>query len=144
MINRIELHDRKPLTKKQIVELFYRDNGNCCICSGKITTSDKWEDVDRSQIIDEHGIPLALGGTNEMSNRGLAHLICAKGKTKHDIGNIAKAKRVEANHIGASKPVANIQSRGFGSRLKSNDKAARIAANHQAHIVRMMKKAGMT
>jgi 5-methylcytosine-specific restriction endonuclease McrA len=110
----VVIHARRSLNKKQIVELFHRDNGACCICGGKITTSDKWEDVDRSQIIDEHETPLALGGTNEMSNRGLAHLICAKGKTKHDIGNIAKAKRIEAKHIGAKRPKGEIKSRGFG------------------------------
>lgn len=136
MTNRIELHDRKPLTKKQRVQLFFERKGECCICHGKIHIGEKW--------IDEHETALALGGTNEMSNRGLAHIDCAKDKTKVDVKHIAKAKRVEAKHIGANKPVANIQSRGFGSRLKSNDKAARIAANHQGHVARMMAKVGMT
>jgi hypothetical protein len=38
---------------------------------------------------------------------------CHKEKTKEDVSQIAKAKRIEAKHIGASTPSGNIASRGF-------------------------------
>ena len=99
----IELHKRKPLTKRQLVELFHRDNGLCCICGGRIGASDRWEDFDRSTVIDEHKIPLGLAGSNDLKNRGLAHVKCAAIKTKSDMTNIAKAKRREAKHLGVKR-----------------------------------------
>ena len=88
-----ELTPRKPLTPKQRVELFRAHKGVCCICKGKINVGEKW--------IDEHINPLGMTGTNNLSNRGPAHVICAKEKTKSDLSKIAKAKRVEAKHFGA-------------------------------------------
>jgi len=130
-MKRIELHDRKPLTKKQRVELFFERKGECCICHGNIHVGEKW--------IDEHIKPLAMGGTNDWSNRGCAHVDCAKGKTKVDVKQIAKAKRVEAKHIGATQSKSPIQSRPFVSRLKL-DKSTRIAAAHQKHLAAMAQK----
>ena len=40
-------------------------------------------------------------------------LPCHSVKTKTDVRNIAKAKRVEAKHLGATKPKSEIKSRGF-------------------------------
>jgi hypothetical protein len=54
--------------------------------------------------IDEHVNPLGLTGTNDWSNRGPAHIDCAKAKTKDDVAQIAKAKRRQAKFIGAKKP----------------------------------------
>lgn len=104
-MNFLELHKRKPLTTKERVENFKAHNGTCCICGGKIHVTEAW--------IDEHMLALAMGGTNEMSNRGIAHVKCAKVKTKDDMGQIAKAKRREAKFIGAKRPKQKIQSRGF-------------------------------
>jgi len=134
MNKRVTLHDRKPLTKAQRVKLFFERDGECCICKGKIAVGEKW--------IDEHIKPLAMGGGNEWENRGCAHIPCAKGKTKTDIGQISKAKRVEAKHIGAHQPKAQIQSAPFKSRLKSDDKFTRIAAGHKAHLDKMELKGG--
>jgi 5-methylcytosine-specific restriction endonuclease McrA len=96
---------RKPLTTKQRVEQFQLHKGKCCICGMQIMVGSKW--------IDEHELALELLGSNDMSNRGIAHLACAKVKTKTDMGLIAKAKRREAKHIGAKRPKKKIQSRGF-------------------------------
>ena len=132
-MKRIELHDRKPLTKKQRVQLFFDRKGECCICRGNIHVNEKW--------IDEHIIPLAMGGTNDWENRGCAHVDCAKGKTKVDVKQIAKAKRIEAKFIGAEQPKTKITSRPFQSRLKP-DKSTRIASAHQKHVDAMNRKAG--
>jgi 5-methylcytosine-specific restriction endonuclease McrA len=109
-----ETTPRKPLTTKQRVELFKEHKGLCCICKGRINVGEKW--------IDEHINPLGLTGTNEMSNRGPAHVACAKGKTKGDLSNIAKAKRVEAKHFGAKVKKHKWQSRSFGRERFDNTK----------------------
>lgn len=90
----ITIHKRKPLTAKERVELFRAHDGMCCLCGGKIQVGEAW--------IDEHQRALAMGGTNDLSNRGPAHVKCAKVKTKDDMGQIAKAKRREAKHMGAT------------------------------------------
>lgn len=105
-MNFLELEKRKPLTTRQRVEQFQFHKGMCCICGGKIMVGQAF--------IDEHELALALGGSNDMSNRGIAHVDCAKVKTKTDMGLIAKAKRREAKHIGATRPKKKIPSRGFG------------------------------
>ena len=112
-MERVTLHERKPLSRNQRVKLFFERKGLCCVCEGKIAVGTLW--------IDEHIIPLAKGGGNEWDNRGCAHVKCAKDKTKKDMGDIAKAKRIEAKHIGAVKPKGKIKSRGFGQ-WQSNDK----------------------
>jgi len=86
---------RKVLTPAQRLAMFERHNGICCICGKKITARHKW--------IDEHLIPLGLGGTNDPSNRGPAHDFCADAKTHGkdgDLARIAKAKRVKMRHLG--------------------------------------------
>ena len=130
-MKRIELHDRKPLTKKQRVQLFFDRKGECCICRGNIHVNEKW--------IDEHIIPLAMGGTNDWENRGCAHVDCAKGKTKVDVKQIAKAKRIEAKFIGAEQPKTKITSRPFQSRLKP-DKSTRQTEGQSKHIAAMTAK----
>jgi 5-methylcytosine-specific restriction protein A len=118
-MKRIALHDRKPLTAKQRVQLFFERKGECCICHGNISVKDKW--------IDEHIIPLAMGGTNDWSNRGCAHVACAKDKTKKDVGDIAKAKRIEARHIGAKQPKAKIPAAPFFKASKPKGHEAWVA-----------------
>ena len=103
---------RKPLTPLQRTKLFLEHGGKCCICKEKIGLNEKW--------IDEHINPLGMTGTNDWSNRGPAHVACAKTKTADDKANIAKAKRIQAKHLGA-KGKSKIQSRGFGQ-FKSNSK----------------------
>jgi 5-methylcytosine-specific restriction endonuclease McrA len=87
---------RKPLTPRQRLAMFEAHKGICCICETKIQAGTAW--------IDEHVIPLALGGTNDPENRAPAHAACAAVKTKADLSNIAKAKRVKQRHIGIKKP----------------------------------------
>lgn len=84
---------RRRISTKARVELFNAHKGRCHICSQKIAVGEAW-DV-------EHVVPLALGGSDEVSNLSPAHRACHSPKTKDDVGQIAKAKRQEARHLGA-------------------------------------------
>ena len=99
---------RKPLTPTQRLKLFEAHKGLCGLCGGKIEAGATW--------VDEHIIPLGLGGTNDLSNRVPVHVICANSKThgsNGDLAKIAKAKRVKMRHLGIRAPKQKIQSRGF-------------------------------
>jgi 5-methylcytosine-specific restriction endonuclease McrA len=93
------LHDpysvepRKPLTSKQRLKLFLERNGICCICGHKIETLKPW--------IDEHIIPLWLGGSNDLSNRGVAHERCARVKTAKEATERASIRKKAERHFGA-------------------------------------------
>lgn len=86
---------RKPLTRNQRAKMHDEHGSTCCICLEAIPAGEPF--------IDEHIIPLELGGSNDMSNRGPAHVGCAKKKTQRDLKLIAKAKRVRARHLGIKK-----------------------------------------
>lgn len=99
---------RKPLTPTQRLKMFEAHKGVCCICNQQIKAGEKW--------LDEHIRPLGLGGSNDLTNRAPAHVVCAAGKTfgkDGDNARIAKAKRVKMRHLGISKSKQKIQSRGF-------------------------------
>ena len=83
---------RKPLTPTQRLKLFEDHKGICCLCSLKIKRGDAW--------IDEHIRPLGLGGSNDLSNRGPAHKLCAEVKTEQDMDRINKAKRQKQADLG--------------------------------------------
>lgn len=106
---------RKALTPTQRLAMFELHKGICCICGKKITARHKW--------IDEHLIPLGLGGSNDPSNRGPAHDFCADAKTHGkdgDIARIAKAKRVKMRHLGIRKPSTFAASRDSRFKKKIN------------------------
>jgi len=105
------IEKRKPLTPKQRAQIALDQEGRCgCGCGEKL-------DHAREGTIDEHIIPLALGGSNDRENRMLFRLPCAKGKTKDDVARIAKSKAM-AGETGqrarrAKRGHGLIQSRGF-------------------------------
>ena len=117
---------RKPLTTKQRVEQFQFHKGKCCICGEQILVGSKW--------IDEHELALELLGSNDMSNRGIAHVDCAKKKTKIDMGLIAKANRRQAKFIGATRPKKKIQSRGFKQYVSNTKYINQEAENAESQI----------
>ena len=122
----LTLHKRKPLTDLQRAKMFRDHKGICCICKQPIGVKERW--------IDEHERALAMGGSNDPSNRGPAHKACAKAKTKNDKGQIAEAKRREAKHIGATRSKQTIPKRQAPA-------AAPKSSSHAAWLERM-KKAG--
>jgi hypothetical protein len=60
---------------------------------------------------------MALGGDDRGKNLDLAHIECHRGKTKTDVGRIAKAKRQAARHVG-KKVSRNPLPCGKGSKMK--------------------------
>lgn len=92
---------RKPLTAKQRAQLALDQGGLCgCGCGVKL-------DHAREGTIDEHLQPLELLGSNDLSNRALYRLPCAKLKTKDDVKAIWKAKRLagETGTTRKKKPI---------------------------------------
>lgn len=65
-----------------------------------------------------------LTGKPTLENAKLLCIVCHKAKTKVDVAKIAKAKAREAFHIGATRPKATIQSRGFAQKPKRDPKAS--------------------
>ena len=67
----------------------------------------------------EHLTPLALGGTNDLTNLAPVHEACAAEKTKDDQQRIAKAKRQKRAHLGIKDHGPRLVSRGFPKREKA-------------------------
>lgn len=96
---------RRSWTTLQRARLFEAHGGKCHICGGAIDgTREAW-DV-------EHIIPLALGGDDNEANCAPAHRKCHAAKTATDKGQITKANRVRAKHLGARKRSSFATSRG--------------------------------
>lgn len=108
-----EATPRKRLTRGEREMLLHRQGGFCgCGCTRTLFNENDpriwWA------MIDEHVLPLELGGSNDLSNRALYLVECAKRKTKDDIRRIAKAKR-QATMMQPRAPAKHpIRSRGFG------------------------------
>lgn len=67
---------------------------DCYLCGGKIRPQrgEKWEA--------EHVVRRSVGGSDDPSNVRPAHKDCHAPKTKVDISENAKGKRVSAKHFG--------------------------------------------
>ncbi len=102
----VTIHKRNPLTRAQFGQLMIDQGGRCgCGCGEKLQPMTE-------RVIDEHRIALALGGTNDLSNRELWRLPCAKAKTAgKDAPAIAKCKRLVARAEGTRRPRKPIPSR---------------------------------
>lgn len=89
---------RRRIPTRERLNILGRDGGRCYLCDYPIdATRERWEI--------EHRIPLELGGTETVMDENLrpAHASCHKGKTRRDVAAIAKAKRVEARHLGTQR-----------------------------------------
>lgn len=106
---------RKPLTRKEYVELYMRQDGRCPCCGQKLEVKGG----DEVEIIDEHVNPLWRGGTNDLWNRELWCRPCTKPKTASEAGDRADAYAARDKFIGAPMPK---RGRGFPT------KADRLAA----------------
>ena len=102
---------RRHISTTERTEIFRDAMGVCHLCGSKIDgTREGWEL--------EHIIPLAMGGSDKRDNLRPAHVKCHRVKTTEDVGNIARAKRREARHIGAKAPSRNPLPGGRNSRWK--------------------------
>ena len=61
----------------------------------------------------DHVIADGIGGEPILENAKLLCEPCHDAKTKNDVAIIAKAKRVEAKHIGVTRPKQTIKNAGF-------------------------------
>lgn len=98
---------RKRLTDKQRLELLIANGGKCCICGRPIVGyREAWDDygLDEIPFVDEHVEPLWRNGTNDLSNRGPAHVKCAREKTASEATDRAKTRSVAEKHFGAHRP----------------------------------------
>ena len=86
---------RRSLSKLARIRIFDSADGICHICQTKIHTGEAWQA--------DHVLPLALGGEDAETNMAPAHELCHGGKTKNDIGQIRKADRQRAKHLGLRK-----------------------------------------
>lgn len=114
---------RKPLSPTQRLKLFEAHKGLCGLCGAQIRAGEPW--------IDEHIIPLGLGGSNDLTNRAPVHAACAASKTHGkdgDAAKIAKAKRVKMRHLGMIKPKQKINSRGFPKYEKERPASEKVMA----------------
>ena len=127
---------RKRRTAAQYVKLFEFHKGTCHICGHRI-------DGVREKYEWEHVIPWALTHDDSDENLRPAHKTCHEDKTKKDVADIAKAKRIEARHIGATVPKVKIASRPFIPRPKPDNKYDRMAAKQKEHDAVMDRKRGL-
>ena len=110
---------RKRLTVADKVNILERQHYLCAACGESLCLLDEpGTFIGRIRIyapmIDEHIIPLELGGSNDLSNRELRCVPCAKAKTKGDQGDIARAKRRQAKNDGTRKRKGpRLKGRGF-------------------------------
>lgn len=122
-LNAFEHVKRKPLTKLQKAKMFAEHKGLCCICHDPIDA------VREGGFIDEHIVALELGGTNDMSNRGPAHIGCARKKTARDHKEAAKGKRIYANRIDAKSDSRKPMPHGRNSPTKRKLNGQIVARN---------------
>ena len=101
---------RRKRTPLQRAAIFKAHEGVCHICGEKIDgTREKWEL--------EHIVAFELTWDDSDDNLAPAHLSCHKKKTRNDKAVIAKAKRVQAKHMGAHRSKHPLPG-GRGSKFK--------------------------
>lgn len=84
---------RRSLSTRDRVKVFSQGHGRCYLCKQQITPREKWEA--------EHPTPHAVGGSDRVEDLLPVHVSCHATKTKNDVREIAKTKRIHAKHIGA-------------------------------------------
>jgi 5-methylcytosine-specific restriction endonuclease McrA len=96
---------RRQLSPRERAEMFAAADGRCANCKRKIRSGEEW-DID-------HTAALSRGGTNEQSNLQVLCEFCHSAKTKVDVTEAAKGKRIA---IRDSVPQRFKQKRGWGRR----------------------------
>ena len=115
----LEATPRKRLTALERITILTRQHDRCAGCGESLI----WTEVEGRPVygpmIDEHILPLELGGSNDLINRELRCVSCAKAETREDRKRIDKARRLRAKQKPRSewpRTSAPIRSRGFRSR----------------------------
>jgi 5-methylcytosine-specific restriction endonuclease McrA len=122
--------DRKPLTPKQRLELFMRQDGKCGNCGQRLEVKGN-----RPICVDAHLNPLWRGGSNALTNRELWCKPCTKPKTAKEATERAKGNRVRDKYIG----IASSKRGGFSKRL-SRKMSGDVVDRETGEIVSRGKK----
>jgi hypothetical protein len=76
---------RRRLSRIEFAQLMLAQEGRCLACGDRLRADE---------IIDEHLVPLDLGGPNDIDNRALFCLGCAREKTIDDSAASVHGRRV--------------------------------------------------
>src|SRR5690606_20361491 len=76
---------RRRLSRIEFAHLMLEQQGRCQACGEKLKAD---------QIIDEHIVPLDHGGSNDLDNRALYCVGCAREKTVDDLAASLHGRRV--------------------------------------------------
>ena len=117
---RVEATERRRLTPREKAILLERQHD---LCGGPCGQSLVWMTLDNGTkvygpMIDEHVLPLGLAGSNDLSNRAMWCVDCAKAKTREDIKRIRKAQRLERDNDPETRRRSKfrLRGRGFGGK----------------------------
>jgi 5-methylcytosine-specific restriction endonuclease McrA len=106
--------ERRRLTAAERATLLTRQEGHCAgPCQESLIFSVRDGRPIYAPMVDEHLVPLELGGSNDLANRALLCVPCAKAKTRADRKAIAKVARIRRRLAGEERPKQKIRSRGF-------------------------------
>ena len=117
--------ESKPLTKLQFGQLVAEQKAMCgCLCGKPLV-------FEPHQIRDEHLVQLSMGGSDEVSNRSLYRLQCAKLKAVMDAGRRAKVRSLTKATKKSQKPKAKIAAHvnGLQSGRKLQSKNSPVYSN---------------
>lgn len=107
----VEIHPRRHMTEREKLQRWEECGQACMICRMPVLYSGP-------SVIWDHRVPLAIGGTNDLSNMEPHHAgPCAKMKTALDAKARAKVKRIIKREADGPKP-SRLQSRGFQKTLR--------------------------
>lgn len=108
---------RKRLTATDRCTILDRQHDLCAGCNETLVSTVIDGKSVYGPMIDEHIIPLELGGSNDLSNRELRCVPCAKLKTKKDRRDIAHVRRMRLKDRGEfPEAKQKIRGRGFERR----------------------------
>ena len=110
----VEVTDRKRLTAAERAAILARQQERCAGgCQESLVWSVAGGKPVYGPMVDEHIVPLELGGSNDLANRELLCVPCARAKTRADRKAIAKVARIRRRLAGEERPKQKIRSRGF-------------------------------
>ena len=89
----LEHESRRRLSRIEFAELMLAQEGHCPACGEKLKAD---------QIIDEHLVALDHGGSNDLTNRALFCVGCAREKALDDLADSIRGRRIRGE-IGQKK-----------------------------------------
>ncbi|HEY2202561.1 MAG TPA: hypothetical protein VGH56_11780 [Solirubrobacteraceae bacterium] len=112
MSERDDTAPRQRLSAAERRTLLQRQNFRCASCPEQLVIEVGGRRL-MAAMVDEHILPLALGGSNDLANRELRCPACAKTKTSKDLKAILKVRRIQRRQLGEAPTKPKIRSRPF-------------------------------